>query len=92
MRGNMNMDVAPNFNFHHVIRRRFVFVIKKFINNSRGKYKRNECLINVCKSDNFEIGHLTNQMSDHKNVFLSSEVGCIISMIISDSPLQQHTT
>ncbi len=24
---------------------------KKFINNSRGKYKRNECLINVCKSD-----------------------------------------
>jgi hypothetical protein len=23
---------------------------KKFINNSRGKYKRNECLINVCKS------------------------------------------
>jgi hypothetical protein len=28
-----------------------VFVLKKFINNSRGKYKRNECLINVCKSD-----------------------------------------
>ena len=26
-------------------------VLKKFINNSRGKYKRNECLINVCKSD-----------------------------------------
>ena len=26
-------------------------VFKKFINNSRGKYKRNECLINVCKSD-----------------------------------------
>ena len=25
--------------------------LKKFINNSRGKYKRNECLINVCKSD-----------------------------------------
>jgi hypothetical protein len=25
--------------------------IKKLINNSRGKYKRNECLINVCKSD-----------------------------------------
>jgi hypothetical protein len=25
--------------------------VKKFINNSRGKYKRNECLINVCKSD-----------------------------------------
>jgi hypothetical protein len=24
---------------------------KKIINNSRGKYKRNECLINVCKSD-----------------------------------------
>ena len=24
---------------------------KKFINNSQGKYKRNECLINVCKSD-----------------------------------------
>ena len=24
---------------------------KKGINNSRGKYKRNECLINVCKSD-----------------------------------------
>ena len=26
-------------------------VFKKLINNSRGKYKRNECLINVCKSD-----------------------------------------
>jgi hypothetical protein len=26
-------------------------IIKKLINNSRGKYKRNECLINVCKSD-----------------------------------------
>jgi hypothetical protein len=25
--------------------------LKKLINNSRGKYKRNECLINVCKSD-----------------------------------------
>ena len=25
--------------------------LKKFINNSRGKYKRNERLINVCKSD-----------------------------------------
>jgi N-glycosylase/DNA lyase len=24
---------------------------KKFLNNSRGKYERNECLINVCKSD-----------------------------------------
>ena len=29
----------------------FIFVFKKIINNSRGKYKRNECLINVCKSD-----------------------------------------
>ncbi len=29
----------------------FVLLLKKFINNSRGKYKRNECLINVCKSD-----------------------------------------
>ncbi len=28
-----------------------LFILKKFINNSRGKYKRNECLINVCKSD-----------------------------------------
>ena len=28
-----------------------IFIFKKFINNSRGKYKRNECLINVCKSD-----------------------------------------
>jgi hypothetical protein len=28
-----------------------VYIFKKFINNSRGKYKRNECLINVCKSD-----------------------------------------
>ena len=28
-----------------------VFYFKKFINNSQGKYKRNECLINVCKSD-----------------------------------------
>jgi hypothetical protein len=29
------------------------YVLKKFkkLNNSRGKYKRNECLINVCKSD-----------------------------------------
>ena len=26
-------------------------LFKKLINNSRGKYKRNECLINVCKSD-----------------------------------------
>jgi hypothetical protein len=26
-------------------------IFKKLINNSRGKYKRNECLINVCKSD-----------------------------------------
>ena len=26
-------------------------LLKKLINNSRGKYKRNECLINVCKSD-----------------------------------------
>ena len=26
-------------------------VLKKLINNSLGKYKRNECLINVCKSD-----------------------------------------
>jgi hypothetical protein len=25
--------------------------LKKLIYNSRGKYKRNECLINVCKSD-----------------------------------------
>ncbi len=30
---------------------RGIFEFKKFINNSRGKYKRNECLINVCKSD-----------------------------------------
>ena len=30
---------------------RSVTFLKKFINNSRGKYKRNECLINVCKSD-----------------------------------------
>ena len=29
----------------------FYLVLKKLINNSRGKYKRNECLINVCKSD-----------------------------------------
>jgi hypothetical protein len=28
-----------------------VYLFKKFINNSGGKYKRNECLINVCKSD-----------------------------------------
>jgi hypothetical protein len=28
-----------------------VSLLKKLINNSRGKYKRNECLINVCKSD-----------------------------------------
>jgi hypothetical protein len=28
-----------------------VSIFKKFINNSRGKYKRKECLINVCKSD-----------------------------------------
>ena len=30
---------------------RLIIMIKKLINNSRGKYKRNECLINVCKSD-----------------------------------------
>ena len=29
----------------------FIINLKKLINNSRGKYKRNECLINVCKSD-----------------------------------------
>ena len=29
----------------------FLTNLKKLINNSRGKYKRNECLINVCKSD-----------------------------------------
>jgi hypothetical protein len=29
----------------------YIFLLKKFINNSRGKYKRNECLINVCISD-----------------------------------------
>ena len=28
-----------------------IIIVKKLINNSRGKYKRNECLINVCKSD-----------------------------------------
>jgi hypothetical protein len=28
-----------------------LYILKKLINNSRGKYKRNECLINVCKSD-----------------------------------------
>ena len=28
-----------------------LYTFKKLINNSRGKYKRNECLINVCKSD-----------------------------------------
>jgi hypothetical protein len=28
-----------------------IYIVKKLINNSRGKYKRNECLINVCKSD-----------------------------------------
>jgi hypothetical protein len=26
-------------------------IFKKLINNSRGKYRRNECLNNVCKSD-----------------------------------------
>ena len=30
---------------------KFLSFLKKLINNSRGKYKRNECLINVCKSD-----------------------------------------
>ena len=44
-------------NLVHQYNRRFsseprtVSYLKKFINNSRGKYKRNECLINVCKSD-----------------------------------------
>jgi hypothetical protein len=28
-----------------------VYLFQKIINNSREKYKRNECLINVCKSD-----------------------------------------
>jgi hypothetical protein len=28
-----------------------LYILKKLISNSRGKYKRNECLINVCKSD-----------------------------------------
>jgi hypothetical protein len=32
---------------------KYIYIFKKLINNSRGKYKRNECLINdnVCKSD-----------------------------------------
>jgi hypothetical protein len=33
------------------IRYAMLILFKKLINNSRGKYKRNECLINVCKSD-----------------------------------------
>jgi hypothetical protein len=31
--------------------RNTIYIFKKLINNSRGKYKRNECSINVCKSD-----------------------------------------
>ncbi len=49
---------AQNSNFktvHDIVnisyQNRFIYILKKFINNSRGKYKRNECLINVCKSD-----------------------------------------
>ena len=34
-----------------IIKILYLTILKKFINNSRGKYKRNECLINVCKSD-----------------------------------------
>jgi hypothetical protein len=33
------------------VTKKLVCILKKCINNSRGKYKINECLINVCKSD-----------------------------------------
>ena len=36
---------------HNRILESIITILKKLINNSRGKYKRNECLINVCKSD-----------------------------------------
>ena len=40
------------FRGHNTRTNKCLLYIKKFINNSRGKYKRNaECLINVCKSD-----------------------------------------
>ena len=35
----------------HVNEGKSLSTFKKLIINSRGKYKRNECLINVCKSD-----------------------------------------
>jgi hypothetical protein len=38
-------------NFLHELLMSILMLFKKLINNSRGKYKRNECLINVCKSD-----------------------------------------
>jgi predicted RNA-binding protein YlxR (DUF448 family) len=43
-------NIQIDFQCHNSRRGQYVH-FKKFINNSRGKYKRNECLINVCKSD-----------------------------------------
>jgi hypothetical protein len=49
-----NNYLINDFNYvllFFIILRITLSIIKKLINNSRGKYKRNECLINVCKSD-----------------------------------------
>ena len=49
----MYVIIRSSLNHHHTgaLLCIMYLVLKKFINNSRGKYKRNECLINVCKSD-----------------------------------------
>jgi hypothetical protein len=45
-----NVVITPNQTNKNIIKN-ILKALKKLINNSRGKYKRNECLINVCKSD-----------------------------------------
>ena len=48
----ISQDPTRNEMYYYLSEKLYtVYIIKKLINNSRGKYKRNECLINVCKSD-----------------------------------------
>jgi hypothetical protein len=42
---------TEQISLYYVSVRVYVNLKNTLINNSRGKYKRNECLINVCKSD-----------------------------------------
>jgi hypothetical protein len=48
---NRTVSLNHTYNLRSGKSKEEIYIFKKFINNSRGKYKRNECLINVCKSD-----------------------------------------